>query len=237
MHKINQIADNKTLTSRSMKIPLRWRLAQSAELKWWQRYLRHKPTKEYLEWKKNYWTSFLEQIKIGVNPSEHVLDAGCGPAGLFIILKDNKVDALDPLLEAYERKLDHFSMEQYPSVRFFNQSLESFEAPQQYDTVFCLNAINHVADLKSCFYQLNKLTKPGGRLILSVDAHNYPILKKIFQTLPGDILHPHQYNLGEYQDMLENSGFEVDSSLLVKRELIFNYYVCIAHKTEKVKFS
>lgn len=217
-----------------MKFPIRWKLAQTAELKWWESYLRHKPVESYLSWKKGYWSDFLVNIDITINRSERVLDAGCGPAGLFIILPDNKVDAIDPLIGAYESKLEHFSKDNYPWVTFHEVALENFESTIDFDTVFCLNAINHVADLQNSLQKLEKLVKPGGKLVLSVDAHNNNMIKKIFQTIPGDILHPHQYNLREYLQMVENTGLEVGASWLIKRELIFSYYVLVAHKTKKV---
>ncbi|MEM7102658.1 MAG: class I SAM-dependent methyltransferase [Bacteroidota bacterium] len=213
-----------------MKTPLRWKVAQAVELKWWQRYLRYKPTDEYIQWKKDYWITFLEKIDVKVSPNEVVLDAGCGPAGLFSILNKNKVVALDPLLDAYESKLPHFSKSTYPWVTFYNKAIEDFESPFVFDTIFCLNAINHVADLGLCLENLSSLLVPGGRLIISVDAHNNEFLKRIFQLIPGDILHPHQYNLSEYCSMIERTGLKIQHKDLVKKELIFSYFVCIAHR-------
>ena len=84
---------------------LRWKIAQSAEIRWWQRYLKRKPAADYLQWKSAYWKTFLHQIGLKVKASENVLDAGCGPAGVFMVLKDQKVDAVDPLLDQYDKKL------------------------------------------------------------------------------------------------------------------------------------
>ena len=51
--------------------------------------------------------------------------------------------------------------------------------------------------------KLVKLTKSGGKLIVSIDAHNYQLFKHVFRLITGDILHPHQYDLKEYKKMLE----------------------------------
>ncbi|MEM6726326.1 MAG: class I SAM-dependent methyltransferase [Bacteroidota bacterium] len=79
----------------------RWRLAQAAEIRWWQRYLRKKEPESYLSWKRDYWENFLEKIQCIVPSQAHILDAGCGPAGIFTIFPENQVTAIDPLLYHY----------------------------------------------------------------------------------------------------------------------------------------
>ena len=207
---------------------IRWRIAQFFEIHWWRRYLGEKDKVAYLAWKKAYWQQFLADSGIQLAPGAMVLDAGCGPAGIFTVLDPQQVDALDPLLDRYEASLPHFRRGDYPSVRFFNEPLEQFAPGRRYTAIFCLNAINHVADLGACFDRLVALTEPGGTLAVSIDAHNFGSLKRIFRLLPGDILHPHQYDLTEYQAMLTQRGCTLGRTVLVKKELIFNYYLLVA---------
>ena len=204
---------------------LRWKLAQAAEIRWWQHYLKDKPTEQYLVQKKRYWNRVMRQLKLTLEPQERILDAGCGPAGIFIILQENEVDALDPLLEAYENRLSHFQRSNYPNVRFHTQRLEDFEGKVQYDTIFCLNAINHVDDIQQSLERLIQLIKPGGRLLLSVDAHNYPFFKFLFRLIPGDVLHPHQYDIKEYRTLLENLGCRIVDVQNLKQNFFFDYYI------------
>ncbi len=209
---------------------LRWKIAQAAEIRWWQNYLKKKTKGEYLAWKKDYWTKFLADTGIEIGKDDTILDSGCGPAGIFIIFDENKVDALDPLLEQYEEKLEHFNSSDYPNVNFINAPFEKFEMKQPYDKVFCLNAINHVSDLELCFDVLAASVRRGGTLICSIDAHNYSFFKHIFRALPGDILHPHQYDLEEYQKMLTDRGFTIEKSILADKQFFFDYYVLVAKK-------
>ncbi len=220
----------------------RWKIAQAAEIRWWQRYLKNKPTTDYADWKTDYWQKLLAEIGLetlnkaqntegGKNlSSQTILDAGCGPAGIFMIFKNQKVDALDPLLDQYEATLPHFKKSNHPNVQFFSQPLEKFDKTDTYDAIFCLNAINHVADLAQCFDILVAAAKKGGKLIVSIDAHNFGALKHIFQALPGDVLHPHQYDLAEYSAMLTERGCTIEKTILKKKEFIFNYYVLVAAK-------
>ncbi len=209
---------------------LRWRIAQAAEIRWWERYLKQKPKSEYLNWKKNYWTDFLKKINITPLPKERILDAGCGPAGIFMIFENKDVHALDPLLEEYQEKLKHFEKKDYPNVDFISLPLEEFSITKPYDKVFCLNAINHVADLDLCFDNIIAATKKGGQLIVSIDAHNYAFFKQLFRLLPGDILHPHQYDLNEYKTMLTTRGCQIERTTLMKKEFFFNYFTIVATK-------
>lgn len=204
---------------------LRWQLAQFFEMHWWRRYLSGKDKNTYLNWKKAYWQAFIQRSGFHLPPDAKVLDAGCGPAGIFTILSSHQVDAVDPLLDRYEQQLPHFKRTDYPGIRFFSLPLEQFFPPEPYDVVFCLNAINHVADLPTCFDRLLACTSPGGVLLLSVDAHRHGWLRRVFGWIPGDILHPHQYDLAEYQAMLSERGFQIEETLLMKQEWIFSYYL------------
>jgi len=213
-----------------MKNELRWKVAQAAEIRWWQNYLRKKPKTDYLKWKLSYWNDLIQATGGAPNAGSKVLDAGCGPAGMFMALDNCQVDAIDPLLDTYEEKLDHFNKKDYPYVNFFHTPLEIFLPNTTYEYIYCLNAINHVADLNLCFDRLVDLLKPGGKLIVSIDAHNYSIFKKIFNLIPGDVLHPHQYDLKEYKGMITSRNCVVEDDILYKEEFLFNYYVLVTRK-------
>ncbi|MCF8281545.1 MAG: class I SAM-dependent methyltransferase [Bacteroidales bacterium] len=204
---------------------LRWKIAQYFEAWWWRRYLRGKAVPDYLDWKREYWVDFLQKINLEVPPSATVFDAGCGPAGIFLVLRKNEVTALDPLLGKYRGLFPYFTDGSLRNVRFVEQPLEQFVAPQQFDLVFCLNAINHVADLGVCLQKLREATRPGGKLILSVDAHNHLVFKRLFQLLPGDILHPHQFDLADYKRLLAQYGFQIQHEIRLKKEFFFSYHV------------
>lgn len=210
---------------------IKWKIAQTAEVKWWANYLKHKDKAAYYEWKHDYWTNYLSKLKTPLPPKQtRILDAGCGPAGIFTILKDHRVTAVDPLLDQYDERLSQFDKKDYPYVEFINGPLERLPQEQKYDMIFCLNAINHVSNIQSSLSNLFNAAKPGCPLILSTDAHNSGFLKKCFQFLPGDILHPHQYDIDEYKGFVNNAGFQIRSAEKFKTEKIFSYWVIEAYK-------
>ncbi len=210
---------------------LRWKIAQWAERRWWRNYLKNKSVSDYLQWKKEYWQNFLVQIEIDEKKvaSTESIDLGCGPAGIFILFEN--ATAVDPLLDTYDNDLKHFSKDNYPYNTFVNAGLEDFNPSKSYDTIFCINAINHVNELEKGISKLSECAHDNSQLIISIDAHNHNFLKKIFQWLPGDILHPHQYNLKEYQEKIKAAGWKITKTKEMDRAFIFNYYVLVASKT------
>lgn len=213
------------------KINIKWKLAQKLEFLWWKRYLKKKNPSEYLLKKKQYWDKILSEMQPYVKLSEgyKVLDAGCGPSGIYMSLSEYKVEAIDPLLNKYQH-LEVFVPEQYPWTSFRTLPIEALDEQAKYDVVFCMNAINHVNDLERCYQNLLRVLKPGGILVLSTDAHRSKLLKKIFQLLPGDMLHPIQLDIDEYAAYLEKYQSELVQKIRSKRELIFDYYILIAQK-------
>jgi 2-polyprenyl-3-methyl-5-hydroxy-6-metoxy-1,4-benzoquinol methylase len=213
------------------KTNLKWVVAQKLEYLWWIRYLKKKNPSEYLNKKIGYWKKMLGAIEdvIVIQPGAAVLDAGCGPAGIFIALNNHKVEAIDPLLDKYIN-LPVFKPANFGWTHFRNIPIEALDDKEKYDIVFCLNAINHVNDINICCKNLVDSLKPNGFLVMSTDAHRYPLLKKIFQLLPGDMLHPIQLDINEYADFLEKNQMKLVKKILFKRESIFDYYILIAQK-------
>ena len=100
-------------------------LCPNLERRWWQRYLARRDPAAYLRDKRAYWHRTLAELNLRPPPAgTRVLDAGCGPAGIFTILPDQQVTALDPLLPAYARDLPHFDPADYPNVTFVTGTLE-----------------------------------------------------------------------------------------------------------------
>jgi 2-polyprenyl-6-hydroxyphenyl methylase/3-demethylubiquinone-9 3-methyltransferase len=141
------------------------------------------------------------------------------------------VTAFDPLIDHYEHDLVHFKKVRYANVSFYQSDLEHFNPEQQFDVVFCMNAINHVHDIQASFNQLHAYGKPGSVLVITIDAHTHTIFKKLFRLLPGDILHPHQHDLNEYQQMLLKLGYELLGTELLKHTFLFDHYMLIAKKS------
>jgi 2-polyprenyl-6-hydroxyphenyl methylase/3-demethylubiquinone-9 3-methyltransferase len=215
----------------------KWSLAQWFELRWWKSYLKRKDKQTYLQWKRNYWNNLLHEMipYISLNKWSTIVDLGCGPAGIFVALSENKVVAVDPLIDAYETQTHFFKKSDYPNVTFINDSIENFKSRginPKYDLVFCMNAINHVNDIQNSFQNLKALCKNEGSVVVSVDAHRFSSFKYLFRLIPGDILHPHQYDLKEYQQLLAGEDWQITACKELKQEFFFSHYWMVAkHKS------
>jgi 2-polyprenyl-6-hydroxyphenyl methylase/3-demethylubiquinone-9 3-methyltransferase len=217
---------------------VRWRVSQWFELLWWKNYLHGKKKEEYLAWKKSYWKNILSLVsdEIKLNPSKTIIDLGCGPAGAFIAVPENKVTAVDPLIDEYESQTPFLSKSDYPNVAFIKSTIEDFEGiasqnlAMTFDLVFCMNCINHVNDIEKGFTKLKEVCAVNGALVLSIDAHNFYFFKHLFRLIPGDILHPHQYDLTEYKIFVEKQGFKILKTELLKQEFLFGHWVLVASK-------
>jgi 2-polyprenyl-3-methyl-5-hydroxy-6-metoxy-1,4-benzoquinol methylase len=211
---------------------LRWRIAQYFELRWWKNYLHKKDTETYLQQKHKYWMRIYNMVSqhLKINNTHKILDLGCGPSGIYMLFPKNEVTAVDPLINAYENKLQVFSKSLYPNTTFINTTIEAFKNIYQYDIVFCMNAINHVSDITLAYQKLKSCTKQHGKMLVSIDAHNHSIFRFLFRLMPGDILHPHQYNLNEYQQFAETHNFKILDTLLIKKGFFFNHYMMLTEK-------
>lgn len=225
---------NFELNNAQLKKTLKWRIAQKLERWWWQQYLNKQTPEEYRKWKTEYWKKFYGIVKdiVNLEPSQSIADLGCGPAGIYTIFTQNKVIAVDPLLGKYEEDLSLFNKSDYPNIDFVTSGIEDFNIENPFELVCCLNAINHVNNLQLSFQKLADATIENGYCLLSVDAHNHKLLKHLFRAIPGDALHPHQYDLSEYQQMMIDVGFEIVKTELYKRHPIFNYYLLLAKKKD-----
>lgn len=211
---------------------IRWKIAQWFEKKWWNNYLKNKNAKEYLNWKKKYWKSFLEDISVSFKADENILDIGCGPAGTFILSNvetSSNWSAIDPLLNNYIN-LSVFDKKNHQNVSFINKSFENFETRTKFDTIFCINAINHFKNIEENLNKLHFLLSENSNLIISIDTHNYKPLKWFFYLFPLDILHPHQYTETEYEKMFLENDFKIIKKKLSKKEIVFSYYVYVLKK-------
>lgn len=209
---------------------LRWRLAQRLESYWWRRYLKGKAPAEYLRDKTDYWARELERLAWAPEPGRRVLDAGCGPAGIFIHLHETEqVAALDPLLDRYEEELEIFNRSKYPSVNFLHQALEKTVPDGNYAAIYCFNAINHVADWDRALDVLTAAAAPGCRMILTSDVHRHAWLRPIFRALPGDLLHPQQHGPEAYREALIRRGWSIEQEITLKKEPIFDYVAWVAN--------
>jgi 2-polyprenyl-3-methyl-5-hydroxy-6-metoxy-1,4-benzoquinol methylase len=213
---------------------LRWKIAQWFELQWWKRYLTGKSKEEYIAWKTNYWMQLMRTLELErtIEEANTIIDFGCGPFGLPLANQQWKKEltAVDPLLDEYATTIPFFNKQDYSGTHFITLSMEDFSSLEKFNLVFCMNAINHVHSMDKAFDVVVGSAQQNSKIVVSIDAHNFSFFKFLFRLIPGDILHPHQYDLKEYSRFLESRNCKIEQAVCIKQEFFFDHYVLVARK-------
>jgi glycosyltransferase involved in cell wall biosynthesis len=80
-------------------------------------------------------------------------------------------------------------------------ALEQYE----FDTVVCLNVLEHIEDDRAALARLHDVLVPGGRLLLFVPAD-----QSLYGTIDKQVGHFRRYSREELRQMIESAGFTVD---------------------------
>ncbi|MCI0336509.1 MAG: class I SAM-dependent methyltransferase [Acidobacteria bacterium] len=152
----------------------------------------------------NYWV--YEQIANALG--NRILEVGSGTGNItqFLCTNDCEVTATD-IVPSYRSELQRLFSEM-PNVRIGNFDLTA-KAPEEFlkrsfDTVVCLNVLEHIEDDLFALGQMRDVLKTGGKLALLVPAHR--ILYGEFDRAVG---HFRRYERRELKSKLKQSGFVV----------------------------
>lgn len=73
-----------------------------------------------------------------------------------------------------------------------------------FDTIVCMNVLEHIKDDRATLSRFFGLLKPGGRLVLVVPAHKW-----LFNPLDAHDGHFRRYEKAELRSLMEEAGFHV----------------------------
>jgi glycosyltransferase involved in cell wall biosynthesis len=79
------------------------------------------------------------------------------------------------------------------------------DVAQRYDTVLCLNVLEHIRDDRTALKRMASLLEPGGRLVLQVPQH-----QGLFGEMDKALGHFRRYDVHDLRDKLTTAGFEVE---------------------------
>jgi 2-polyprenyl-3-methyl-5-hydroxy-6-metoxy-1,4-benzoquinol methylase len=137
-----------------------------------------------------------------------ILEVGSGTGNItqFLCANGCQVMATD-IVPGYCSILQR-SYGEMPNVKIGNFDL-TVRAPeelirQEFDTVVCLNVLEHIKDDHFALQQMREVLIPGGRLALLVPAHR--VLYGEFDRAVG---HYRRYEKSELVDKLKQAGFRV----------------------------
>jgi SAM-dependent methyltransferase len=85
-------------------------------------------------------------------------------------------------------------------------------ASHEFDTILCINVLEHTSDDAAALRRAWQLLMPGGRIIIFVPAG-----KDLFGTLDRGIGHQRRYEREELISLLQAAGFEVEDTVFQNR--------------------
>ena len=139
---------------------------------------------------------------------QRVLEVGAGSGTMtrflygreLIVATDRETPYLDRLRNAFRRRpgiiVEHFDLEGPDRGDLSRYS---------FDTVTCINVLEHTADDEAALRRAHELLVPGGRVIIYVPAG-----RSLYGSLDRGIGHQRRYEKDELIDKLVRSGFEVE---------------------------
>jgi SAM-dependent methyltransferase len=130
-----------------------------------------------------------------------VLDAGAG-IGTFTELaaEGREVVAVEPDAELFPYLRDRFAG--WPEVTVVQGTADDVEGP--FDSVVCLNVLEHIPDDRAALARFHELLSPGGCLLLLVPAHPF-----LFGSIDRTVEHERRYRKQDVGERLRGAGFEV----------------------------
>lgn len=153
----------------------------------------------------NHW--LYEQIAAGLGSRILEVGAGTGNITQFLCAGGRAVLATD-VVPSYRRELETTFASQ-PHVRVGKFDLDK-AAPVEYvaegfDSVVCLNVLEHIEDDLFALEQMREVLVPGGKLSLLVPSHQF-----LYGEFDRAVGHFRRYEKRELKEKLERVGFRVN---------------------------
>ncbi len=142
---------------------------------------------------------------------QRVLEVGAGTGTMtrylygreLVVATDREVPYLDRLRNSFRRR---------PGILVEELDLDAGPVPERFaqhrfDTVLCINVLEHTADDLLVLRRLFDLLAPEGRIVVYVPAG-----RSLFGSLDRGVGHQRRYEKDELEDKLKQAGFEVEVS-------------------------
>lgn len=149
------------------------------------------------------WKRHLAELHIPFDSfrEQAILDVGCGPVGIVYFLEARRRVGLDPLAAHYAQWNGYWGKR----AELIQADAASMPlADESFDSVFCTNVLDHTFNPSGVLREINRILKPGGRLVLHVDLDS-PLRKlhKVVKSISG-VLHPQSLTYDWLLKQLQN---------------------------------
>jgi ubiquinone/menaquinone biosynthesis C-methylase UbiE len=204
----------------------RWKLAQDAEKKFWERIQREGyeniPASELKEYHKRGRIAelYLDGFDMRDFDNKVVIEVGCGPYGFIEWLNNTRMNiGTDPLIKFFYQKYGLNPKNAY--VKGVAEYLP-FRS-ECADFIFCHNMLDHTSDPIKVLKEMNRILNSKGFLILHNTVHSFlfSIIRRIQEKIPSKICevfihhskvhteHPFSFTASALLKMITSNHFEV----------------------------
>ncbi len=141
---------------------------------------------------------------------DRVLEVGCGVGTFTGYLRNHEqvvvTDNNEQYLTLLRNRLQHFTNFDFRRIDWEHADLDELRACH-FDTVLCLNVLEHIEKDDNAISTFASVLAPGGRLHLQVPAMN-----RLYGEIDRTIGHFRRYDRDELTARLRSHGFEIDEA-------------------------
>ena len=145
---------------------------------------------------------------------EKVLEIGAGIGNLTLQLIPRRMYWASDINPLYLTYLENIGLNRpYMRVGYTDgENSESFPKEQKFDTVICLNVVEHLADDLAALNNIRGVLEDGGRAIVLVPCGPW-----LFGTLDEVLGHQRRYTKKQLVELAEKAGFHLENVMAFNR--------------------
>jgi 2-polyprenyl-6-hydroxyphenyl methylase/3-demethylubiquinone-9 3-methyltransferase len=176
----------------------RWNKATIGEKHYWEFIKNQIGGEAYKKATKKYWDYIVDLLPFKIQPTDLILDVGCGPAGgILLSVKEGIKYGLDPLMHEYTQ---YFNLPD--NYHWVTGKIENSPLKKKFDIVFVMNTLDHVEDIKRASQSIKQLVKESGYIVILIWCHRSKFFKYYFKVL-GRYIDPHHPHHLVFQDIID----------------------------------
>ncbi len=169
--------------------------------------------RQWVEVRKDTWANFVAYLRRAgylTNP-RRVLDIGGKYTTVFLALREGERYAVDPVyLSMFEQHPFLQDVEELKGVHFLAMPAEEIQEVGSFDTIFCINMLDHMAVPQQLVDTIDALLTPGGNLILVIDCYADRLVREIVRRFDVDVPHPHHFLAEDIRRMFSRLSLRID---------------------------
>lgn len=153
---------------------------------------------------------------------ESVCEVGCGIGNITqFLLGRRRVVGIEPLTASFRQSAARFR--DHLNTSIVNCALEDCPsraaAAESFDTVLCMNVLEHIADDAEAMRTMRRLCRPGGTVVILVPAHMI-----IYGELDRSFGHRRRYNRKSLSRLFRCAGLEPTHSRYINAIGVFGWF-------------